>query len=385
MLKTLTRLTRAALAASLCVTAAAAQTHGARTTAPETREAAAWVTVRPAGEAFAVLMSKRPVSVGQSARGGGLYAAGRRYAAAADARTTFAVWSLNETTGAWRRLSAADISAEGVRRESLYLDAVAGLAWELLGEPEFERLRREPGGIERAAEMELGMSYVREFELNGRPAREYLLNLEKERGPVYVTADGARVYVLAGLGEEADDPRLRKFADSFVVGGGPPARGSGDLALPVPSTIQADPLLIKPETGDAAGGRPPMLVRPHPSLSKVDPSESPRGNTGGGDAPAGSDRPLRQTEVTRKAMVIFKPEPGFTEEARRFNVTGVVRLRAILASSGEVKSISVVKTLPHGLTRKALSAARGIRFQPAQKDGRPVSQYVVLEYNFNIY
>ena len=89
--------------------------------------------------------------------------------------------------------------------------------------------------------------------------------------------------------------------------------------------------------------------------------------------------------MTRKAMIIFKPEPGFTEEARRFNVTGVVRLRGILASDGAVKSVSVVKPLPHGLTRKALNAAKSIRFQPAQKDGRPVSQYVVLEYNFNIY
>ena len=32
-----------------------------------------------------------------------------------------------------------------------------------------------------------------------------------------------------------------------------------------------------------------------------------------------------------------------------------------------------------------VAAAAQIRFEPAQKDGRAVSQYVVLEYNFNIY
>ena len=31
------------------------------------------------------------------------------------------------------------------------------------------------------------------------------------------------------------------------------------------------------------------------------------------------------------------------------------------------------------------AAAKAIKFTPAQKDGRPVSQYVVFEYNFNIY
>jgi protein TonB len=89
--------------------------------------------------------------------------------------------------------------------------------------------------------------------------------------------------------------------------------------------------------------------------------------------------------VSRKALITFKPEPGFTEEARKNNVTGVVRLRAILHASGGVQSISVVKGLPDGLTEKAIAAARQIRFTPAEKDGRAVSQYVVLEYNFNIY
>ncbi len=37
------------------------------------------------------------------------------------------------------------------------------------------------------------------------------------------------------------------------------------------------------------------------------------------------------------------------------------------------------------LTLAALAAARRVRFEPAQKDGRAVAQYVVLEYNFNIY
>ena len=96
-------------------------------------------------------------------------------------------------------------------------------------------------------------------------------------------------------------------------------------------------------------------------------------------------RPFRQGEVTRKAVITSKPEPSFTEEARKNNVTGYVRLKMILSSSGSVQSIQVVKGLPDGLTEKAIAAARQIRFTPAQKDGRTVSQWVTVEYSFNIY
>ena len=89
--------------------------------------------------------------------------------------------------------------------------------------------------------------------------------------------------------------------------------------------------------------------------------------------------------MSRKAVITSKPEPGFTEEARQNNVTGVVRLRAVLAADGRVRNVVAIKRLPDGLTEKAIAAARQIRFTPAEKDGRAVSQYVTLEYNFNIY
>ena len=92
---------------------------------------------------------------------------------------------------------------------------------------------------------------------------------------------------------------------------------------------------------------------------------------------------LRQAQVTRKALITHKPEPGVTMEARRNNTHGVVRLRAILAADGRVKHILVVKGLPDGLTEKAIEAARQIKFTPAVADGRPISQFVILEYNFN--
>ena len=107
------------------------------------------------------------------------------------------------------------------------------------------------------------------------------------------------------------------------------------------------------------------------------------GGPGSNPDPVDYTRPFRQNELIKRAMITSKPDPGLTEEARKNRVSGVVRLRAVLNFSGEVTNITVIKGLPDGLTDKALAAARLIKFTPAEKDGRKVSQYVVLEYNFN--
>ena len=90
-------------------------------------------------------------------------------------------------------------------------------------------------------------------------------------------------------------------------------------------------------------------------------------------------------EVDQRAHLLSKPEPQYTEEARRNQITGTVVLRAIFSSSGEVVQIRALNTLPFGLTEKAIAAARAIKFVPAMKNGRPVSVYLNLEYNFNLY
>jgi TonB family protein len=90
-------------------------------------------------------------------------------------------------------------------------------------------------------------------------------------------------------------------------------------------------------------------------------------------------------DVTRKAIVVSKPEPLYSDEARQVGITGTVVIRAVLSSSGEVTSIRVVRGLPRGLTEKAVEAARHLKFIPAVKAGQFVSFYVQLEYNFSLY
>lgn len=90
-------------------------------------------------------------------------------------------------------------------------------------------------------------------------------------------------------------------------------------------------------------------------------------------------------EVSQGAKIKKKAEPQYSQEAKARGVEGTVVLQAVLASSGKVTDITVVKGLPYGLTEKAIEAARKIKFEPALKENRPVSTLVQLEYNFDLY
>ena len=179
-------------------------------------------------------------------------------------------------------------------------------------------------------------------------------------------------------------------------------------SLPVAATIDADPLLFPPDArvlpyGDPKSKSTELSSGPGTGGGVgsgegggVGPGRG--GNTGGGDRNEGGGGPgggggggvdynkvFSGRDVTQKARILSKPEPQYTEEARKNQVQGTVILKAVFSSSGQVTNIRTVSGLPSGLTEKAIAAARQIRFTPAQKDGRAVSMYFQLEYNFNLY
>jgi protein TonB len=90
-------------------------------------------------------------------------------------------------------------------------------------------------------------------------------------------------------------------------------------------------------------------------------------------------------EVDRKAIIVWKTEPMYTEEARQNRVTGTVVLRAVLSSRGSVINIKNMSELPHGLTENSVSATRKMKFIPAMKDGKYVSCWIQLEFNFSLF
>ncbi len=106
---------------------------------------------------------------------------------------------------------------------------------------------------------------------------------------------------------------------------------------------------------------------------------------------ANIDKPLSEAmifqagDVSKKAIIVSKPTPEYTEEARAHNTRGKIIVRMILAADGTVQQLLVLKSLPDGLTKNALKVAHAIQFKPAIKDGQPVATITTIEYGFEIY
>lgn len=83
--------------------------------------------------------------------------------------------------------------------------------------------------------------------------------------------------------------------------------------------------------------------------------------------------------------IIKKPFPQYTESARASLANGVIRLYMLFASNGKIGFIVPLNYLPNGLTESAMNAAKGIKFNPATKDGKPISVVKQIEYSFLIY
>ncbi|MFN0278895.1 MAG: tetratricopeptide repeat protein [Pyrinomonadaceae bacterium] len=83
---------------------------------------------------------------------------------------------------------------------------------------------------------------------------------------------------------------------------------------------------------------------------------------------------------------ILKKVPArYTDAARQSNVQGTIKMAVLFAADGKVKHILVLSRLGKGLDENALTAARGIIFEPMTRDGKPVSVVRIIEYTFSIY
>jgi len=85
-----------------------------------------------------------------------------------------------------------------------------------------------------------------------------------------------------------------------------------------------------------------------------------------------------------RAQILTKPAPVYTKEARRNGVQGLVVLKVLLSSDGQISRIRVQRGLPAGLTENAIRAACRIKFKPAMSGGQAVSRWLTVEYVFRL-
>ncbi len=185
-----------------------------------------------------------------------------------------------------------------------------------------------------------------ELNINGVSGQRYLITFTEVDGVLDFYMTSNRAYILHVVGGEESNLSVKRFLESFTIG-----KTDGNTRSTDSAAIE-----IKPDSK-----KPPPI-----------------------DDPQDSGPVYTTREVTRKAVIVFKPEPQYSEDAREGRVSGTVILKAVLSSSGKVTGIETRKPLPRGLTEKSMEAARQIKFIPAMKDGKFVSQSIQVEYNFSV-
>jgi TonB family protein len=108
-------------------------------------------------------------------------------------------------------------------------------------------------------------------------------------------------------------------------------------------------------------------------------------NTGGGNPGIGGGGGVQPMTANLRPTLLYTEKPKYTEEARQNKVQGTVVLSVVFTADGRIADIRVVRSLPDGLTEKAIEAAQRIRFRPAVRNGVPVSVRTNMEFSFNMY
>jgi len=182
----------------------------------------------------------------------------------------------------------------------------------------------------------------KDLKLNGFSGKQYFAP-DKVPGTVQIFSTGNSIYRFQVFGAALDDTRVQQYFSSIVLG-----KSASGI-----------------EVTDGFGV-------PYESASQTQTDVSTAQSFAG-------------KQVDRRTVVVMKPEPMYTEEARQRGTTGTVVLKVVFFSDGSVGNIKTIVDLPYGLTEKAIEAAKKIKFVPAVKEGKFVSMWIQLEYNFNLY
>ncbi len=103
-------------------------------------------------------------------------------------------------------------------------------------------------------------------------------------------------------------------------------------------------------------------------------------------APSGPKQPrqLDSGPATTPVEVTYKPNPVYTDEARRLRLEGEVLLEVMFSVSGQLHVNRVVRGMGHGLDEAAIAAASRMRFKPAMRNGQPVDSTAIVHVVFQL-
>jgi TonB family protein len=110
---------------------------------------------------------------------------------------------------------------------------------------------------------------------------------------------------------------------------------------------------------------------------RMDPLDTGRPSPDGLQADSGKD--------SETPIILYSERARYSEEARVYKIEGTVALYVTFNANGRIREVRTIAGLPYALTENAIAAALKIRFQPAVKNGEPVSVRRLLTFSFTLY
>jgi TonB family protein len=104
--------------------------------------------------------------------------------------------------------------------------------------------------------------------------------------------------------------------------------------------------------------------------SALHPKKEPVSRVGGGVSPP---------------RAILRPDPEYSDEARKARYQGTVVVSLIVDASGTPADVQITTPIGMGLDEKAIAAIGAWKFEPSQKDGQPIAVAVNIEVSFRLY
>ena len=167
----------------------------------------------------------------------------------------------------------------------------------------------------------------------------------------------------------------------------PPKIAVADAKLTPPVTVDVDPNLKMARNDAMPIG---MMNSPLVGVSMGNGNGSGIGSGNGNGIGPGSGGNIgggvrRIGGGVSAPVILFQPEPEFSEEARKAKAAGNVLVYLQVGPDGRPKNVRVIRGIGLGLDEKALEAVRQYKFKPAMENGHPVTVEMNVEVNFQIF
>ena len=89
--------------------------------------------------------------------------------------------------------------------------------------------------------------------------------------------------------------------------------------------------------------------------------------------------PAQQDHSEGSRKLVSRPEPAYPSLARRMGISGTVRIEAVVAPNGSVKSTSVIGGHPV-LAQSAVDAVRKCKWEPSSQETKEI---IILNFRPN--